>query len=100
MLQTRIRLNEVRVVLRNAEAVFEAAWQQPAAPVAPRARVCRARTLICRQEVQPIANVELQVDGAHDSSTGDPIANVRVGLPVQVFNRNQGNVGMPVPNFA
>lgn len=129
-LQARIQLNEVRIVLRNAEVEADAAWRQLAALVgcpelppaslsgdleagtqdrdlealfaelcavspelqAARARMSRARAQIRRQEAQPIPNVELQFGGAHDFSTGDPIANVQVGLPIPVFNRNQGNI--------
>lgn len=130
VLQARIQLNEVRIVLRNAEIEFATAWKQlmslagtpaiestrlegdladvlmqrdldivfaeicAASPElqSARARVSRARAQIRRQEAQPIPNVQLQVGGAHDFGSGDPIANVQVGLPVPLFNRNQGNI--------
>lgn len=59
---------------------------------AARARVARARAQIRRQEVQPIPNLLTQVGVAHDNASGDDIANVQVGLPLPLFNRNQGNV--------
>ena len=59
---------------------------------AARARVSRARAQVRRQESQPAPNLEVQVGGTHDFSSGDPIANVQLGLPVPLFNRNQGNV--------
>ncbi|HBL46610.1 TolC family protein [Gimesia sp.] len=56
------------------------------------ARVNRARAQISRQEVQAIPNVQTQIGAAHDNATGSEIANVQIGLPIPIFNRNQGNI--------
>ena len=58
------------------------------------ARVGRARALISRQEAQPIPNLQTQFGGAHDNATGDNIAHVQVGVPLPIFNRNQGNINI------
>jgi outer membrane protein, heavy metal efflux system len=59
---------------------------------AARARVQRARAAIKRQEVQPIPNLNTQVSVQQDANSGYTIAGVQVGVPLPVFNRNQGNI--------
>lgn len=56
------------------------------------ARVNRARAQISRQEVQAMPNIQAQIGAAHDNATGSDIANVQIGLPIPIFNRNQGNI--------
>ena len=56
------------------------------------ARVNRARAQISRQEVQAMPNLLAQIGAAHDNATGSDIANVQIGLPIPIFNRNQGNI--------
>lgn len=63
---------------------------------AARARVARARAQIDRQQVQPIPNLLAQVGVAHDNESGDEIATVQLGVPLPIFNRNQGNVQLAV----
>jgi cobalt-zinc-cadmium efflux system outer membrane protein len=38
-----------------------------------------------------VPNVELQAAVQHDNATRDNFATVQVGIPIPVFNRNQGN---------
>ncbi len=131
LLQARIQLNEVRILWKNAQYDYEAAWTQlasligrpemaprplagslspPAEPAEPfeerlaallatspqmqaaRVRLQRARAQIDRQRVQPIPNIVAQVGVAHDNASGDDIANLQLGLPIPVFNRNQGAI--------
>lgn len=66
---------------------------------AARARVARARAQIRRQEVQPIPNVLAQIGVAHDNSSGDQIASVQLGVPLPVFNRNQGNIQLAAAEY-
>jgi cobalt-zinc-cadmium efflux system outer membrane protein len=52
----------------------------------------RARVGIERAEVQPIPNVELQASVMHMAQSDNVGANVQVGLPLPIFNKNQGNI--------
>ncbi len=58
------------------------------------ARVSRAREQIFRQESQNKPNLLAQIGVARDNETGDDIANVQLGIPLPIFNRNQGNIDM------
>lgn len=59
---------------------------------AARSRIQTALAAIRRQEAQPIPNLLTQVNVAHDNASGDDIANVQIGIPLPVFNRNQGTL--------
>lgn len=59
---------------------------------AARARVARARANVERQEVQAIPNLSFQLAGGVDNSTNSGMINAQVGLPVPIFNRNEGNI--------
>jgi cobalt-zinc-cadmium efflux system outer membrane protein len=50
----------------------------------------RAQAAINRARVESIPNVQMQVSMQHDNSTGSNIAGVQVGVPLPLFNRNQG----------
>jgi cobalt-zinc-cadmium efflux system outer membrane protein len=52
----------------------------------------RARMGIERAEVQPVPNVELQAGVMHMAQSDNVGANVQVGLPLPLFNKNQGNI--------
>jgi cobalt-zinc-cadmium efflux system outer membrane protein len=58
------------------------------------ARVERARAQIERQTAQPIPNLFSQFSVARDNSTGDTIAGIQFGVPLPIFNRNQGNINV------
>lgn len=66
---------------------------------AARARVDRARAQLERQQVQPIPNLIAQVGVAHDNASGDDIANLQLGLPIPVFNRNQGGIQLALAEY-
>lgn len=66
---------------------------------AAQSRVNRARTQIRRQQVQPIPNLFAQVVVAHDNASGDDIANVQLGIPLPLFNRNQGGIGVAEADY-
>lgn len=57
-----------------------------------RAEVQRASWRIQREQAQPIPNVQLQLIGAHSATSGSELLSIQAGLPVPVFNRNEGNV--------
>ncbi len=63
------------------------------------AKVSRAREQIFRQESQNIPNLMAQIGVARDNETGDDIANVQVGIPLPIFNRNQGNIDMAAAEY-
>ncbi len=59
---------------------------------ASRTRVERARIVICRAKKEPIPNIELFVSARYHNFTKDDVANVQVGIPIPIFNKNQGNI--------
>lgn len=56
------------------------------------AGVARAQAALSRECAGRIPNVDLQTGVQYDNATGSTIANVSVGVPLQIFNRNQGNI--------
>ena len=59
---------------------------------AAEARVDRACLAIQRAKIEPIPNVDLSVSVRHHNVSGSDVANVQVGIPIPIFNRNQGNI--------
>ena len=59
---------------------------------AAHARVERAQIAIRRATVEPIPNVDLFVSVRHHNVTQDDVANVQLGVPIPIFNKNQGNI--------
>ena len=59
---------------------------------AARMRTERARIELVRARKEPIPNVDLMVSVRHQDGTGDEIANVQAGIPLPIFNRNQGAI--------
>ena len=59
---------------------------------AARTRVDRARIVISRAKREPIPNIDLSVSHRHHNVTNDNVTNVQVGIPIPIFNRNQGNI--------
>ena len=55
-------------------------------------RVERARIAIQRERKEPIPNVDLSVSLRHNNITGFDNTNLQLGVPVPIFNRNQGNI--------
>jgi cobalt-zinc-cadmium efflux system outer membrane protein len=56
------------------------------------AHVERARCALAREQAGRYGNLDVEVSVAHDNSTGDNIAGVQLGMPLPVFDRNQGNI--------
>jgi cobalt-zinc-cadmium efflux system outer membrane protein len=56
------------------------------------AEVARADWALRRAQVEPKPNVDVQASTQYDNATEDQIASVQVGIPLPVFNRNQGNI--------
>lgn len=59
---------------------------------ATRARSEGAKIAIERARREPIPDVDAWVSVRHNNITGDDVANVQVGVPVPVFDRNRGNI--------
>jgi cobalt-zinc-cadmium efflux system outer membrane protein len=52
----------------------------------------RARWAVERASAGRVPNVTVEGGVAHDNATGDTLANVRVSMPLPVFDRNQGAI--------
>ena len=63
-------------------------------PVLAEARtgVARAEAILSRQCAERTPNIDVQAGVAYDNATRDAIAEVQVGVPLPLFNRNQGNI--------
>jgi len=59
---------------------------------AAQARVERAAFAVQRARREPIPNIDLMVGLRHHYGTGSDIANVQLGVPIPVYDRNQGNI--------
>ena len=56
------------------------------------AEVERARRALSRACVEPVPNINTQVSVQYDNATEDTIAGVQVGVPLPLWNRNQGGI--------
>ena len=59
---------------------------------AAKMRVDRARILIKRARKEPIPDIDLLVAHRHHNVTNENVTNVQIGIPIPLFNRNQGNI--------
>jgi cobalt-zinc-cadmium efflux system outer membrane protein len=57
-----------------------------------RARVDRASLAVRRARKEPIPNIDLFVSVRHHNVTQSDVANVQVGIPIPIFDKNQGNI--------
>lgn len=55
-------------------------------------RLDRAAVVIERARVQPIPDVDLSVSVRRHTITDSDVANVQLGIPIPIFDRNQGNI--------
>jgi cobalt-zinc-cadmium efflux system outer membrane protein len=60
--------------------------------LAAAAEVEQARVDVRQAEVKPIPNVQVMAMGMYDFAMPGPMANVQVGLPIPLWDRNQGNI--------
>lgn len=54
--------------------------------------VTRAEAALQRARVEPIPDVSTQMMVQYDNATEDTIAGVQVGIPLPIWNRNQGGI--------
>jgi cobalt-zinc-cadmium efflux system outer membrane protein len=59
---------------------------------AAQARSERAAIVIHRAKKEPIPNIDLSVSVRKNNITGSDNVNVQLGIPIPIFNRNQGNI--------
>lgn len=77
---------------RDWETLYGTLLQESPQLQAARSRVHGARMAICRQEVQPIPNILTQTRVGHHLEDGGTMAGVQIGVPLPLFNRNQGTL--------
>jgi outer membrane protein, heavy metal efflux system len=73
------------------EAIGRVLNESPTAAEAQQG-VARAQAALARECAQQAPNVDLQAGVQYDNATRDAIAGVQVGVPIPLFNRNQGNI--------
>ncbi len=73
------------------EAVQKLVCENPVLAEA-RAGVARAEATLARECAARVPNVDLEASLQYDNATRDTIAGVQVGVPLPMFNRNQGNI--------
>jgi outer membrane protein, heavy metal efflux system len=59
---------------------------------AARAGLARAQAALNRECAQRVPNLQLQGAVQYDNATQDTFATIQAGLPIPLFNRNQGNI--------
>lgn len=59
---------------------------------AARTRVQRADLTLQRARRDPIPNVDLTVSHRYHNVTRDDVTNIQVGIPIPLFDKNQGNI--------
>lgn len=74
------------------DATYAQMTQLNPALIAARSRVSRSIANMSRQEVQAIPNLITSLGAGYDNGTGSQMINVDVGIPLPLFNRNQGNI--------
>lgn len=52
----------------------------------------RAQMALRRARVEPVPDVTTQFVAQYDNATGDAIAGVQMGIPLPIWNRNQGGI--------
>ncbi|MHB8899398.1 MAG: TolC family protein [Thermoguttaceae bacterium] len=73
------------------DTVARLATQSPQLASA-RAGVARARAALNRECAGRVPNIDLQAAVQYDNATEDTFATLEVGVPIPVYNRNQGNI--------
>jgi cobalt-zinc-cadmium efflux system outer membrane protein len=56
------------------------------------AEIHEARWALERAQAEPIPNVTVQAGAQYDNATRDSFASLQVGMPLPVYNRNQGGI--------
>jgi cobalt-zinc-cadmium efflux system outer membrane protein len=64
------------------------------------AEISEARWALERAQAEPIPNVTVQTGAQYDNATRDTWASVQVGMPLPVYNRNQGGIAKAQADLA
>ena len=56
------------------------------------AAVRRAQAQLAREQAQPVPDVTVRGGVAHDFATDDAVGSVEIGVPLPLWNRNEGNI--------
>ena len=67
-------------------------WAESPELAGAHAGVARAQATLSRECAGRIPNVDLQAGTQYDNATRDTYATVQVGIPIPIYNRNQGNI--------
>lgn len=57
------------------------------------AQIARARAIVQRSCAEPISDINTQLSVQYDDATQDTVTSVQVGMPLPLWNRNQGGIG-------
>jgi len=74
------------------EDALQTLWAQSPQLAGARAGVARAQAALRREFAGRVPNLELQTGVQYDNATAFTYANVQIGAPIPIFNRNQGNI--------
>jgi cobalt-zinc-cadmium efflux system outer membrane protein len=74
------------------DGVYSCLLSQSPELQAARARVEKSRVAIARARQQVVPDIDVMVNVTHMYQTGDDVVGVQAGIPVPVFNKNQGNI--------
>ena len=67
-------------------------WAESPQLAGAQAGVARAQAALSRECAGRVPNVDLQAGVQYDNATRDTFATVQVGVPIPIYNRNQGNI--------
>ena len=67
-------------------------WSESPELAGAQAGVARAQATLSRECAGRVPNVDLQAGVQYDNATRDTFATVGVGVPIPIYNRNQGNI--------
>jgi len=67
-------------------------WQESPELAEAEAGVRRARSAVAQQCAERIPNIDLRGSVHHDNATHFTIAGAEIGVPLPLYNRNQGNI--------
>ena len=52
----------------------------------------RAKCRLARENAGRVPNFDVEAAARYDYTSENPVANIRMAVPLQIFNRNQGNI--------
>lgn len=84
-------VDQLPVMLGWEEQLARLQTQSPEVAAAM-AEVERARRALSRSSVEAVPNINTQVSVQYDNATEDTITGVQIGVPLPVWNRNQGGI--------